>query len=134
MTTYESTTTIDVPAAELFAYLSDVDNLPTYFPRVTSAKRTEGDKVTVTARIEHDGEQRDVEGEAWIKVEQADKTLTWGSQGPNNYTGQVDLDPIDDSSCSATVRISTDRQGDRIQDGVDEAVAGIKEAAEKAHA
>lgn len=134
MTTYESTTRINVPARELFAYLSDPANLPDYFPRITSAHRTDGDKVDVTAHIEHDGQARDVEGEAWVKVETADKTLTWGAQGPNNYTGQVDLDPVDDSSCTATVRITTDRQGDNIQHGVDEAVQGIKTAAEKAHA
>lgn len=134
MTTYESTTTIQVTATKLFAYLSDVENLPDYFPRMTSAHRTEGDKITTTATIEHEGKTREVEGEAWVKVEKADQTLTWGSPGPNNYTGQLDLDPIDDTSCSATVRITTDREGDRIQDGVDETVQGIKRAAEKAHA
>lgn len=57
-----------------------------------------------------------------------------GRPGPINYAGQVDLDPIDDNSCTATVRIETDREGEKIQDGVDEAVQGIKRAAEQAHA
>lgn len=134
MPTYESSITIDVPADRLFAYLADVENLPTYLPRITSARSTGDGTVDVTASIEHDGETREVEGEAWVRAEEPGTTLTWGAPGPNSYTGQIDLDPVDETSCRATVRIDTERQGERVQEGVDEAAEGIKRAAEAHHA
>ena len=134
MADYTGTSTIDVPATTLFAYLADPVNLPEYFPRLTSAQRTTDDQVAVTARIEtEDGQTRDVAGEAWLKVTRADQTLTWGSPGPNNYTGTLDLDPIDEGSCRLRVTITTDHTDDHIQTGVDETVSGIKRAAEARH-
>ena len=46
---------IEVPADDLFRYLSQVSNLPEYFPKMTSATSVD------------DGTQ--VEGEAWFRVD-----------------------------------------------------------------
>ena len=134
MAEYTGTTTIDVSAATLFAYLANPENLPEYFPRLTSTHRTTDDQIAVTARIKtEDGQTRDVAGEAWLKVTRADQTLTWGSSGPDNYSGTLDLAPIDDRSCRLRVTITTDHCDDHIQTGVDETVSGIKRAAEARH-
>ncbi len=138
MPQYSATQTVDVDAKRLFAYLSEVDNLPDYFPRITSARRTDDDKIEVTASVpDGSGDTRGERGEAWLRVEQADTTLVWGSPGPNDYEGRLDLDPVDDDSCTLTVAITTDRadaDSERMQQGVDEAVRGVKEAAERHHA
>lgn len=137
MAEYSATQTVDVDAKRLFAYLSEVDNLPDYFPRITSARRTEGDQIDVTASVpDGSGETREERGQAWLRVDTADTTLVWGSPGPNNYEGRLDLDPAGDDSCTLTVSITSDRpdvDADRMQQGVDEAVRGVKEAAERHH-
>ena len=52
MEDYERSTTVDAPPDELFEYLSKVENLPTYFDRMTSARNLPGDEVEVEAKIE----------------------------------------------------------------------------------
>ncbi len=137
MAEYSATQTVDVEAKKLFAYLSEVDNLPDYFPRITAARRTDDDRIEVAASVpDGEGGKREEQGEAWLRVEQADTTLVWGSAGPNSYEGRLDLDPLGDDSCTLTVAITTDREdadADRMQQGVDEAVQGVKEAAERFH-
>ncbi|MFF3214335.1 SRPBCC family protein [Streptomyces sp. NPDC002886] len=44
MSDYDTSITVAVPAATLFSYLADVQNLPSYMPRLTSAKPHGGDK------------------------------------------------------------------------------------------
>ena len=68
--------TIDEKAA--YAYLSDVQNLPSYFPRITEAKAKAGDEVETTAVIEPPGEDRQtVHGTAWFKHDDAGQAITW---------------------------------------------------------
>ncbi|MGB3258057.1 MAG: SRPBCC family protein [Ornithinimicrobium sp.] len=132
MSTHTSTVQIDLPAARLWAYLSDVENLPDYLPQMSSAHRTGGDTVNVTAQINpSDQPAREVEGEAWFTVKEEGRTLTWGSKGPNNYEGQLDIDAVSDSACELTVRINSERaQSDDVEAGVQRTAEGIKQAAE----
>lgn len=133
---YSQTTTINVPSREVFDYLANVQNLPTYFPRVTSAQQTDHDKVQVTAQVPaSDGApEQQVEGEAWMKVEQDGKTLTWGAHGPNNYTGQLDVDSDGENRSTVTIRItSNNADTHRIQHGLHEALQGVKQSVESPH-
>lgn len=135
MTTHTSTVQIGISAEHLWTYLSDVENLPEYLPQMTSAHRTSDDTVQVTAQIDpSDQPAQEVEGEAWFKVEQEGKTLTWGSEGPNNYEGQLDIDPAGDSTCELTVRINSERaQAQDVEEGIQRTAEGIKKAAEAKH-
>lgn len=135
MTTHTSSVQINVSAEHLWSYLSDVENLPEYLPQMTSAHRTSGDKVQVTAKIDpSDQPAREVEGEAWFTVKEEGKTLTWGSEGPNNYGGQLDIDTVSDSVCELTVRINSERaQSDDVEAGVQRTAEGIKQVAEAKH-
>lgn len=49
MSEYSSTSDVNVSADDAFSYLSDVRNLPAYFPHITSAEKTSGDSVRVSA-------------------------------------------------------------------------------------
>jgi len=132
---YSKSTTVNVAPDRLFDYLSDVQNLPKYMPRLTSATPTEGDKVIVTAQIAPEGEpEQTVESEAWMRVRTAGQTLEWGSTGPNDYHGELDVDAGDDAGSSTlTVRLHTNRaEGDDIDHGLVEALAGIKSSVEAA--
>ena len=52
MPTYSRETSVAVPASAAYAYLSEVGNLPEYFPMMTGARTTSGDEVETTAVIQ----------------------------------------------------------------------------------
>lgn len=144
MTLHEKSITVDVPPERLFAYLSDVENLPRYVPSMTSAERIDGgDALHTTARIDTSADpddegkgEKEVEGEAWLRVTGADRSLAWGSQGPNDYHGELDVDAGDaDGTSTLTVRINTERaEGDAVEQGLQKTLTGIKHNVEEADA
>ena len=126
---FTGSTSVDVPAQALFDYLSDVGNLPDYFARLTSAKRGDGEEVHTTARLQ-DGQE--VEGDAWFRVNEAEQRIEWGSEGPNDYHGHVDVSEAGDGS-QVEVHIHTTRVSDgdsEVDQGISETLATIKERAE----
>jgi uncharacterized protein YndB with AHSA1/START domain len=135
MGTYESTTTVTASPDELFSYLSDINNLPEYFAAMTSAEpagKAEGEvppgSEAVHTVAEVDGQRR--EGEAWFTRDPDTHLLRWGSEGPNDYHGELDVDGDGDGS-RVTVRIHTENVEDaRIQDGLEATLAAIKENVE----
>jgi uncharacterized protein YndB with AHSA1/START domain len=132
---YSKTITVAVPPERLFSYLSDVQNLPAYLPRLTSARPHDGDKVTVTAHIDPaDAPEQDVTSEAWIHVVEDGKSLEWGAPGPHDYHGRLHVAGGDAAGTSRlTVEMHTERaEGEQVDHGLDEALVGIKNAAESA--
>src|SRR4051812_33605065 len=123
MEDYEGSTTVDAPADELFEYLSKVENLPQYFDRMTSVRNLPGDEVEVEARIEpgdagsEEGE-RTVGGDAWFTIDADTKTLAWGSEGPNDYRGQLQVTPSGDAAATVTVKLHTLHEAQGIEDGI----------------
>lgn len=93
MADYLASTDVAASADELFDYLSDVQNLPAYFDRMTSASDNGDGTIAVTADLG----DREVEGEAWLKVDRDARTLSWGSEGPNDYSGQLQ---VSEKSCA----------------------------------
>lgn len=57
---YARTTTVNSDADALFGYLSDVNNLPSYFAAMKSAESAEGDAVHTIAVV--DGNRREGAG------------------------------------------------------------------------
>lgn len=55
---------------------------------MTSARPADGDRIDVTARL--DG-GREVEGEAWFRVDEQQQRIEWGSPGPNDYHGWLEV-------------------------------------------
>ncbi len=131
MADYSGTTTVSLDPAALFEYLSDVGNLPRYFARMTSAQKGQGEEVLTTARMP-DGTE--VEGKAWFRVDSGAQRLEWGSEGPSEYSGSLDVRPSGEGS-EVTVILNTTRthEGDsEVQQGIDQTLASIKEHAEVA--
>ncbi|PRH77816.1 SRPBCC family protein [Streptomyces solincola] len=132
---YDNSITVAVPPARLFAYLSDVKNLPHYMPRLTSARPEGGDRVTVTAHIDPpDAPEQDVTSEAWIRVVEEGKSLEWGAPGPHDYHGRLHVAPGDsDGSSRLSVELHTEStEGGQVDHGLEEALEGIKHAVESA--
>ncbi|CAL9351371.1 SRPBCC family protein [Streptomyces griseomycini] len=132
---YDDSITVDVPPERLFSYLADVQNLPAYMPRLTSARPHDGDRVTVTAHIDPaDAPEQDVESEAWIHVVEDGKSLEWGAPGPHDYRGRLHVAAGDSPGISRlTVELHTEStEGDQVDHGLQEALSGIKTAVERA--
>lgn len=126
---FTGTTPVSVPIDVLFAYVSDVGNLPRYFSRMTSAQPGDGEEVRTTARMP-DGTE--VQGDAWFRVDRAARRIEWGSEGPSEYAGHLQLIP-DGQGSVVEVQLHTTRarDGDRqVQDGIRETLAALKAQAE----
>ena len=125
MADFSSTTTVDASPDDLFAFLSDVGNLPRYFARMKTAERAEGNAVKTSAELP-DGSH--VEGEAWFEVDADAQHLAWGSEGPNDYRGDLDVRPHEQGS-TVEVHLHTTRvePGDHeVQNGLDTTLDTIK--------
>ena len=79
-----ASTTLSAAAQRVFDYLSDIDNLPAYFDRMTSATLGDGETVQTTATMP-DGTE--TAGEAWFHVDSAAKALSWDRKDPTTITG-----------------------------------------------
>ncbi len=101
---YQRSLDVSTPASQLFDYLSDVGNLPRYFTAMTSAEPAGGQAVRVVADVHG----TDREGEAWFRVDRERRHLEWGSEGPNNYHGHLDVDG-DGTAAVVTVFLHTER-------------------------
>ncbi|MEO7261727.1 MAG: SRPBCC family protein [Jatrophihabitantaceae bacterium] len=122
MADFLARTDVAAPADELFDYLSQVDNLPHYFDRMTSVTDNEDGTISVSADLG----DRVVEGEAWLEVDHAAHTLSWGSEGPNDYSGQLQVTGAGPNSV-VEVTLRTERAGGpEIQEGLEQTVAVIK--------
>ncbi len=127
---FKGTTTVNASAQALFDYLSDVHNLPRYFDRMTSAEPGDGDEVHTTATIPGG---REVEGEAWFKVDRDNQHLEWGSEGDNPYGGFLDVRG-NGEACDVEVHIHSTHAADgtpEIQRGIEETLAQIKRLVEQ---
>ena len=135
MGTYESTTTVAASPDELFSYLSDVHNLPEYFAAMKTAEPAgaaqgaappDAEAVRSVAVVE--GQQ--VEGEAWFRRDADTRSLSWGSEGPNDYHGELTV-AGEGGSSTVSVRLVTEHaEGERIQEGLEQTLATIKEKVE----
>ena len=145
MADYERSATVDAPADELFEYLSKVENLPAYMDRMTSVRSLPGDEVEVEARVEPgdagtegrsgagseagaDAGERTVAGDAWFRIDADRRTLTWGSEGPHDYHGELQVTG-DGASSTVTVRLHTMHEAEGIEDGIQRTLANIQRLA-----
>ena len=118
---------VDAPAQDLFDYLAQVRNLPDYFPIMTRAEPAEkGEAVETTANLHG----RPVESEAWFHVDSEKKTLRWGSEGDNDYHGELSV-TAEQTGSTVTVSLHTERvASDEIDQGLRQTLTNIKQLVE----
>ncbi|WP_410586572.1 SRPBCC family protein [Amycolatopsis sp. lyj-23] len=127
MTEYRHTATADIPADELFAFLSHPENLPRYFPEMKVAEPKGGDSVHVEAEVH--GHR--VAGEAWLHTDPATRSLEWGAEGPDDYHGELRINEESPTSSEITVTLHSVREADdgEVQQGLERTVAAMTHAA-----
>jgi carbon monoxide dehydrogenase subunit G len=125
--TYTGDTALPVPQEDAYAYLSEVSNLPRYFPRITDVEERDGDEVETTAVIEPPGEERqEVHGTAWFHADPDAHLVTWGSEGDNRYHGELEVS-ADGDGRSSHLRIAIHTEADHpgIEGAIDETLRAI---------
>jgi carbon monoxide dehydrogenase subunit G len=123
--TYQGTRVVRADAKALFAFLSRVENLPRYFPRITSAEPTGEEEVDVTAVIEPPGEdEQTVRSEAWFRVDDERQQIEWGSEGPNDYQGDLEV-TSDGEDSRVSLTLHTEAQHPGIQESLEETLETI---------
>ena len=94
------------PAAA-FEYLANHKNLPKYVATMVMVHPVAGDKLRVAADVQG----RHEEGEGWFRTDPAAGRIEWGSADNPHYAGSLVI-AGGDSSCTVTIKISTDREGE----------------------
>ena len=90
---YEQSQTIDAPPEEVFAWLSEVGNLPEYLPPVVasstkgaSAEGFPGQRIRTT--LEYPGqEERSFDAEGYLAVDDGERRMEWGAEAGRDYSG-----------------------------------------------
>lgn len=110
MQEYEQSQAVAAPANEVFAWVSDVENLSRYLPPVKDA-RTEGpsegdnpgEKVKTHVEIPDRGE---FESEGYLDVDAGARTMRWGSESDRDYSGRLEVAEAGDGQSEVTVHLS----------------------------
>lgn len=87
MDEYTGRIAIDRSPAEVFGFLADIRNMPTYVPTVRHVGPLGPDRVAVEG--EADGHAYHDEG--WLETEAEAKRMRWGSQGTSDYHGELQV-------------------------------------------
>lgn len=131
---YQRLTSVGAGGERVFAYVTDLDNLPNYVDRMVAVKRVEGTAdegvVRVTARIGAGDGGRTVEGEAWYRVDRIAWRVEWGSNGADDYRGTVDVTPDQDRTQVEITLHTTSGDTDRITSSLDATLDRLRELLE----
>ncbi len=85
MAEYSDRIDVAAPADAVFAFISDIGNLPKYLPTVHGAHTHGTDRVEVDGTA--NGHQYASTG--WFKSDPATRLMSWGSDGENDYAGKM---------------------------------------------
>ncbi|MBV9784841.1 MAG: SRPBCC family protein [Acidisphaera sp.] len=85
MSDYTETIDVQAPAKTVFGFVSDVKNLPLYLPTVHQASRADAGHVAV----EGEANGHPYHSEGWFKSDEGGMRLSWGSEGANDYSGEL---------------------------------------------
>lgn len=124
---YQHAATVRTGAGSLYDYLTDVNHLPDYFEGMVSVESAGQGAVHVVAQVE--GQRR--EGEAWFELDEQARTMRWGSEGDNQYHGELEVTDAGDGQSTVTVSLHTQRaDGPGIRAGLEQTLANIKRQVE----
>lgn len=135
MSHYESELKVQAEPDAIFAYVKDPENMPKYLSTVHEAHAQGPDRVSV------DGEAagHEYHSDGWFKVDDDARTMSWGSDGENKYSGHLTVRPHEDHSHvavaldfepkpgqEAAFEAQTGSRDETVQKGLDAALQSIK--------
>ena len=128
MPDYRRSTVIEASPEELFEFLSKVETRPPYCRGGTephAATAAEGHSAAEPKPGEEGPPER-VEADATFAIDADGKALRWGSEGPHDYHGELQVSPEGDGS-RVEVTLHTQHEDDGINDGIDDTLKKIQE-------
>lgn len=119
---YQHSASADLAADVVFDQLADVRSLPRYFPVLRSVQPRHGEVV----QVETERDRHHVDTQGWLRVDRARRRLRWGSQWPNDYSGQLDVIDRGAGACDIVVELNTTRaEGEGVRHELEQAVATL---------
>lgn len=139
MSHYTCQTTVNAPADEVFAYVTNVERMPEYLPTLHEAHRQGEDRVAMKG--EAAGHPYSADGN--FVIDQDGRTMRWSSDGEHRYSGHLEVQD-QGSACNVSVTLDFEpnpgmdedfkrEMGSRdaaIQDGLEKSLQSIKNQCE----
>ena len=141
MREFSTHVTINAPADEVFAFVTDFDHMHEYLPTVDKATPTGDGQI----RLQGNSGGKPYDTEGWYQTHDFNRTMLWGAKGANDYTG--DLEVMDEGEqCTLTIHLkfemlpamseedrkSLEAHWPEVQKGLDEAANNVKRYCEEA--
>jgi hypothetical protein len=125
---YQASTTVAMPADDVFDFVSSPENIPRYLDTVDVVQPLEDGHVEIA------GESFRAKG--WLEVDSHHLMMRWGSDESFAYAGHMTVTPMDDRSCKVEIHLlfagdHEPARGTRILEGLDESLACIKSICEQ---
>ncbi len=147
MKEYEKTKQIKAPAGAVFAWLSDVGNLPHYLPPVKEAALTgpsssdSPGRQKVWMKVEIPG-RYETEGEGYFSVDEGSRRMEWGAEWGRDYSGWLAVSEDESAASTVTVHLNfgprsaeeeTDTSGesDPFEEGIEATLESIRRQIEE---
>jgi uncharacterized protein YndB with AHSA1/START domain len=109
---YEQSQAIDAPPDEVFAWLSDVGNLPEYLPPVLdssvegpSAEGLPGQRIRTTLEYPG-GDGGTFEAEGYFAVDERERRMEWGAESGRDYSGWLTVANRGEEGSEVVVHLS----------------------------
>ncbi len=109
---YEQSQAIDAPPGEVFAWLSDVGNLPEYLPPVVassvvgpSAEGVPGQRIRTTLEYPG-GDGGTFEAEGYLAVDEGERRMEWGAESGRDYSGWLAVANRGEGASEVVVHLS----------------------------
>ena len=118
MAEYTDRIDVSAPADAVFKFVSDIENLPKYLPTVHGAHAQGAQRVEVAGAANG----HDYHSDGWFKVDEAGRSMTWGSDGENDYSGKMSVTG-DASKAEVTCALRFTPKGD-IKESMDKHQGG----------
>jgi hypothetical protein len=110
MAEYQQTQIVNRTADEVFAWVSDVENLPHYLPPVKEAGiegpaevGKPGEKVRMRVEIP---DLYETEGEGYFHVDEGEHRMEWGAEMDRDYSGWLSVSDRTDGTSEVAVHLS----------------------------
>src|SRR5919112_2501290 len=110
---YEQSQAIDAPPEKVFAWLSDVGNLPEYLPPVvasseegSSAEGVPGQRIRATLEYPGQEEGHTFDAEGYLAVDEAERTMEWGAEAGRDYSGWLTVAKRGEGGSEVVVHLS----------------------------
>lgn len=101
---------IAVPPDRVYAFVSDVANLPKYVPTTTSAQLVPGGKI----RVQGEAHGHPYDSDGFFRADDTTRRIEWGAE-ERDYAGFLDIDDAGEGTSDLTVHLSfADRMPERV--------------------